>query len=323
MPKEYQIAFWNLENLFDIDGSPHRDDKIKRAIGDDIKGWTQALLDRKISRLASVISWMNSGDGPDILGVSEIENEYVMKLLVQKITSPGRNYKIAHHNSKDKRGIDVGFIYDYNLFRAEKKFDHFVMRRNATRDLLQVNFRSKNGKLFVIVCNHWPSRSGAGAAASAAYRAIAGETLAYFHERIMEEQPKDTPVLALGDFNDEPFDLSLTDFALSSRSQTKVVNAHDWYFFNLMWPLVGKSLGTYYFENLPIVFDQFLANKNLIVTDSPMRVIPDSVEIIQFPDMVAAGDYPRPIPFGGMGKDVNENGFSDHFPIAVKVVEQD
>jgi hypothetical protein len=39
--------------------------------------------------------------------------------------------------------------------------------------------------------------------------------------------------------------------------------------------------------------------------------------------MVGTGDYHVPIRFGGMGKDVNENGFSDHFPIAVTVVEQD
>jgi hypothetical protein len=30
-----------------------------------------------------------------------------------------------------------------------------------------------------------------------------------------------------------------------------------------------------------------------------------------------------PIPFGGMGKPVNQNGFSDHFPVEVVLTEAD
>ncbi len=33
--------------------------------------------------------------------------------------------------------------------------------------------------------------------------------------------------------------------------------------------------------------------------------------------------YPKPNPFGGMGKPIDENGFSDHFPIGVHVTEAD
>jgi hypothetical protein len=39
--------------------------------------------------------------------------------------------------------------------------------------------------------------------------------------------------------------------------------------------------------------------------------------------MVSGGTYPAPVPFGGMGKPVNTNGFSDHFPIAMAVHEAD
>ena len=50
---------------------------------------------------------------------------------------------------------------------------------------------------------------------------------------------------------------------------------------------------------------------------SPIQAIPGTVEIIRFPPMVNTGTYPAPIPFGGMGKPVNTNGYSDHFPIAM------
>jgi hypothetical protein len=86
---------------------------------------------------------------------------------------------------------------------------------------------------------------------------------------------------------------------------------------------VGQQLGTLYFDNFPNVLDQFLANKNLLKANAPIKIMPDSVEVICFPEMVDSGDYPKPIPFGGMGKPINQNGFSDHFPVAVRAVEAD
>ena len=40
MVSKYQIAFWNLENLFDIENSPRRSDKLERTIGSYLHGWT-------------------------------------------------------------------------------------------------------------------------------------------------------------------------------------------------------------------------------------------------------------------------------------------
>ena len=263
---------------------------------------------------------MNGGSGPDILGVCEVENEHVMNQLVQALAQLGRNYVVEHHDMSDKRGIDVGFIYDANLFVVEAQFSHFVVRRAATRDIFQVNFRTRNNRLFVLAGNHWPSRTG-GELKSAGYRAITGETLSYFHQRILDVHGQETPVLAMGDFNDEPFDQSLVEYALSTRSRMKVVKARAPRFLNLMWPLMGQGLWTLYYNNLPNVLDQFLANKNMVKQNVPIRVLPKSVEILRFPEMVETGNYPKPIRFGGMGKPINENGFSDHFPISVTVSE--
>lgn len=321
MSTQYMLCFWNLENLFDIENYPQRTDKLQRAIGSDLAGWDHVLLNQKISQLSSIILQMNNGNGPDLLGVCEVENAHVMQLLVQALAPLGRNYAVEHHDTSDQRGIDVGFIYDANLFSVEAQFFHVVMRRTATRDILQVNFQTKYNRLFVIVGNHWPARSG-GELKTRGYRWIAGETLAYFHKRILECHGADTPILATGDFNDEPFDRSLVDYALAIRSREKVINAHSRpYFFNLMWAMVGERIGSHYYDNFPNVLDQFLANKNMIKRNAPIKVLPETVEILRYPEMVASGDYPSPIRFGGMGKPVNQNGFSDHFPIKVIVEE--
>ena len=116
MPTQYRIAFWNLENLFDIAGSPRRTEKVARTLGTRIKGWSQTRLNRKVSQLASIIRQMNENRGPDILSVAEVENQYVLELLVKALAPLMRNYQIIYHETQDSRGIDVAFLYDANRF---------------------------------------------------------------------------------------------------------------------------------------------------------------------------------------------------------------
>jgi hypothetical protein len=327
MASSYYVAWWNLENLFDEEGSPQRSEKLARALGKSIVGWTPALRDAKIAQLASAIAQLNGGAGPDLLGVCEVENDFVMSRLVDAVNAllPGRSYQLAHADTVDQRGIDVAFVFDPARFTApaDQRFQHVVMRRTATREIFQVNFRTAQGRVWAVFGNHWPSRSG-GQFESAGYRAIAGETVAYFHQRVLEVHGTATPVLAMGDFNDEPFDPSLERHALSTRQRAKVLGATTaprlW---NLMWRTEGTGEGTFYFNNFANVLDQFLVNKNMITRDNPLRIDPDSVEIVRLPGMVATGRYPAPVPFGGMGKPVNKDGFSDHFPIGMTIHESD
>jgi hypothetical protein len=86
---------------------------------------------------------------------------------------------------------------------------------------------------------------------------------------------------------------------------------------------VGTPDGSFYFDNQPNMLDKFLVNENMATGDSPIKADPATVQILKPPAMVAPGVYPKPIPFGGMGKPVNQNGFSDHFPITMTCREVD
>jgi predicted extracellular nuclease len=151
--RTYHVAWWNLENLFDEENAValgRRTDKVFRAIKNDIAGWTPELRDRKIDQLATVIAAMNSGQGPDLLGVCEVENRFVVERLVERVNAKllaPRSYAVVHADTGDARGIDVAFIYDDTLFGVplplqESVFFHVVMRRNATREIVQVNFKT-------------------------------------------------------------------------------------------------------------------------------------------------------------------------------------
>ena len=155
-----------------------------------IAGWTPQLRDRKIDQLASVIAAMNTGQGPDLLGVCEVENRFVVDRLVERVKQRCRRLgamHVVHADTGDARGIDIAFIYDDTLFQVplpleESVFFHVVMRRHATREIVQVNFKTTTAaaRTWAVFGNHWPSRSG-GQFESEGYRAIAGETLSYFH----------------------------------------------------------------------------------------------------------------------------------------------
>ena len=116
---EYYVAWWNLENLFDLE-TALRSDKLKRTIQKELKGWNQNILNNKLVQLSKIILQMNEQRGPDILGVCEVESKSVLQKLLNKINTPQRKYSIAHEDTNDGRGIDVAFIYDSNKFVVKR-----------------------------------------------------------------------------------------------------------------------------------------------------------------------------------------------------------
>jgi len=318
----YYVAFWNLENLFDVDGSPQRPEWLQRALARELAGWNAEVLDLKIGQLARIIRQMNGGAGPDVLGVCEIENEHVLRLLVDGLALTTRDYDVAHADTSDERGIDVAFLFDRAIFEKREQFSQIILARNATRDLFQVTLGIKtSGRELIVIGNHWPARSE-GQYESEPYRILAAETLSYWHERIMAIKGADMPVLAMGDFNDEPFNRSLVEYALSSFQAAKVLKARSPRFFNLMWPLLGQRRGSHYFDNFATLLDQFLASRPLLERTAPIRADLDSVRIEAFPEMVGRGDYPAPRRFGRPSSGLDRTGFSDHFPISVVLQER-
>jgi predicted extracellular nuclease len=319
------IAFWNVENLLDVEDAPldRRPDKVRRALKvgtatSEVKGWDQAALDRKIGRLALVITQMNGGRGPDILGVCEVENRHVLDLLAAALAPTGRSYAVVHADTADQRGIDVAFLYDPTVFEVEAGavFSHYIVKRTATRDLLQVNFLDTRGRRLVCIGNHWPSRLG-GRFESEPFRIIAAETLAYFHERIAEIHGKDVAMLAMGDFNDEPWDRSLAEHARSYRTRAKVTRATSPALLNLMWPAGGALKGTHFHGNQPGVLDQLLVSKGLLTGKSGFTVQAEATAVLDLPVMVKGGVYPQPHRHGRPASPASHDadGFSDHYPI--------
>ena len=322
----YYIAWWNVENLFDIQNSPVRSPELQSYLNSELNGWDSTVLETKITQLGKVIKYMNDSQGPDILGLCEVENEQVLALLVTELSSLGRNYQIAHWNSSDKRGIDVAVIYDANLFTAQNMFHFIVRKRSPTRDIFQVNLKTNSNRDLIIIGNHWPARS-AGTYESEPYRIIAAETLSYWMGRIMEIKGPNTAIIAMGDFNDEPFSRSMTDYALSLNQKKKVENAQSPKLFNLGWPALAKGEGSFYYSYYAYCFDQILVSRGILKGAYGFDMLTGSngdylFEIVKYPDMVSGGSYPKPNKFGRPSSSgYNPSGYSDHYPVAFRLRE--
>ena len=85
---ERTIAFYNIENLFDTINSPITNDS--EYLPDAGKKWGTEKYFEKITHINEVVNKLNS---PIILGLCEIENEQVVRDIVQG------------GNMKDKYGV--------------------------------------------------------------------------------------------------------------------------------------------------------------------------------------------------------------------------
>ena len=232
-----RTAFWNLQNIFDTTVSD---------IAADLEftpeeGWTQEALDKKMEAVVEIIASMFDGQGPDLLGVCEIESEALTQRLVLALRARlGRqDYVMAHADSPDIRGIDCSLIYSDDVFElAGTPKGHLVHLRYPTRDIFEVPLRVKATQdELVVFVNHWPSRSRLGAIASEPLRI----TVAAHLGRLVDEHLKlprqavetssdprtlqdvidrlwDTNVLIMGDLNDDPFDRSVLETLRASNS---------------------------------------------------------------------------------------------------------
>lgn len=324
--KKHYITWWNVENLFDIKDAPleRRPDSIRRKIQSELKDWTEPVLNKKISNLAAILMKVNDNKGPDVIGVCEIENKHVLELLVKAINIKGRNYKLIHGDSKDDRGIDVAFIYDAKEYKFYKKslFQHFIVKRYATRDIVQATITTKKGNSIVLVGNHWPARS-AGVLTSEPYRIMAGENLSYFLTGIHRALGKNIPILVMGDFNDEPVNRSLTEYALSTSERAKAENSRNQnpYLYNLMWQFLEEGKQTFNYGGKPFLLDQILINFGMARKAGPFKVDKSDVKIEMFPELFV-GKTKNINRFGSKKTKTSFTGYSDHLPVSVVLHEK-
>lgn len=310
------IAFYNLENLFDtIPNNP---------LGRDVeftpggaRQWNHKKYWSKIQNLARAISSFTSKQtpyGPAIIGVSEIENRSVLVDLVNDPQLKPWNLQICHHDSPDKRGVDVGLLYNPRYFKVENVTNHTLTEIGfATRDQMCVVGKLLGSPLAVIV-NHWPSRLG-GQEKSSPNREAAARLCVHIADSLWKVNP-DMDVVIMGDLNDDPQDKSCA-VVLNAKRDRKDVGEHG--FYNPFWKKLDDGIGTLAYKSAWNLFDQIIISGNLANA-------PDNrwhfwkAEVLNFDFLKDTEGTRQNYPLRTFASGVWLNGYSDHFPTEIFLV---
>jgi hypothetical protein len=321
-----RITFWNVENLFDpFDDSLKLDDEFTPGGN---HGWTWIRFNRKLNNIYKVI--MSAGwEPPDIIGLCEVENRWVLERLTRMTPLSKFEYRIIHKDSPDLRGIDVAMLYISSSFRPlEIKFIPVTGLKpddDPTRDILKVKGIMKMQDTVNMFVNHWPSRY-IGQTETMHKRHAAASELKRQVDSLFVSDPC-CKIIIMGDFNDEPWDESISetlDAVVATAGMT--IGSSDSstpsYSFNII-DFIGDNLycliphgqktitGTLKYEGRWYLFDQFMISGGLLAKTRSYDMKISDYDFLLEPDDTYTGRKP----FRTYNGYIYKGGYSDHLPV--------
>ena len=321
----YGVMFYNLENLFDTINNNGVYDLEFSPQG--ARQWNHEKYWKKQHNMAYTIAQITTKgtpDGPAIIGVSEIENITVLQDLVRMPEIKNRRYQIVHHDGPDRRGVDVGLLYNPRLFKVLNVTNQRLSIEGnpnfRTRDQLCVTGMLAGDKVSVLV-NHWPSRLG-GEDASSYLR----EAAAAMARRTIDSLLRDDPnqgIIFMGDLNDDPQNKSCAEVLKAKRDLKDCDDPDDVY--NPWWKLLDKGIGTLAYRGQWNLFDQIVMTQHFLKyydsKEKPQLTFLRAEVLNRDWLKTTEGDrqgYPLRTYSGG----VFLNGYSDHFPTIIYLTKE-
>ena len=339
--KIHTIAFYNVENLFDTINQANYDEEYLPQ-----SGWTSKKYKQKLSNLARVIVGIGTNDqqkeSPTILGVCEIENKGVLEDLVKNPLIASKDYGIVHFDSPDKRGIDVGFLYQKKHLKPtsyinvplyiyrdqldttkkeEKEADEAdkpnvnfdaISKRVYTRDQLLVT-GLLDGEEVNFIINHWPSRSG-GEKRSSPYREAAGR----LNRKIMDSLFKINPnakIITMGDLNDGTTNKSVKE---GIGAKLKKSDVKKFGIYNPFEQMANDGNASLFYRDSGDIFDQMMVSEPFIRNEfSGWQYWKAGIYNKQF--MIQTSGQYKGYP---LRNSPSEPGFSDHFPVYIYLIKE-
>lgn len=310
------VAFYNVENLFHpSDDSLTRDDDFTP---EGLYHWSYKKYYKKIANVAKVLVAMGGGSLPALVGLAEIENEQVLKDLCYRSPLRAYGYRYVHHDSPDRRGVDVALLYRDSLVTVLREHKVPVVfpfePKTRNRDLLYALVRLPCGDSLHLVVNHWTSRFG-GYAATIPKRNHYADVTRQLVDSVMHLNPF-ANVLLLGDFNDYATDESMVAH-LRARAFAPE-NSEDT-LFNLMYYFENQNnMGSHKHEDFWRCLDQIIVSRALLLGHSRLRIAHQRPYIFQAPFLFVPDEK-----YGGV-KTYRTflgpryiGGYADHLPVYV------
>ncbi|MBQ0077272.1 MAG: endonuclease/exonuclease/phosphatase family protein [Bacteroidales bacterium] len=330
--RSYIIGFYNLENLFDTYNDPaHNDEEF---LPEGKNKWTPAKYQKKVHNMAEVIRAMHDDNKAwhTILGISEIENRMVVEDLVADPQIAEANYQIVHYDGPDRRGVDVGLLYDPSKFKlldsesipftfedtkVKITLDQEAQDYFRTRDILMVHGLI-DGEHFAFYVCHLPSRLG-GKGADLRSR---GAEIIYNHSRKMEQKYPGIKIAVMGDMNDNPTDDSQALW-LHGRETIGEMAPED--FFDPFTSMLKDGYGSLAYRGEWNIYDIVQVNYNMAAApNGGLKIQPIVKEkyygrIFKKPFMTQQSGQYKGTPFRTFSNGAFIGGYSDHYPTYIVI----
>ena len=316
-----RVAFWNMENFFDpfVDST-----KSYNAFTEEgMQHWTKTRFYKKRNNMYKAILAMSENRPLGILGMCEVENEYVLRSLVEQTPLKKHNYRIVHYEGPDKRGIDPAIVYSLDYFTLVESavFPYYNPEDTAyhSRDILYAKFIDKESDTIHVFVNHWPSRYS-GELETVGSRSCSASILRAKVDSICAAMPEgyQPKIIMMGDLNDSPTDPSVYD-VLRARHPSEMEE-------DCLINLFGKAEGLDFEGTLKHqadwqIFDQIIVTPAVMNDLEGLHYQEGSARIFNADFMLEDDEtyhgkklfrtYIGPRYFGG---------FSDHLPVYIDLV---
>ena len=295
------VMFWNLENYFDWKADTtvsNTSDEEFSSSGN--KHWTKRRFLAKRDLVAKSVFWIADRHGtlPDVIGLAEVENRFVLDRLLAETPLRRMDYGIVHYESPDPRGIDVALLFRKR--RLEPLVSKPLKIKNEdgspllTRDILLAGFLRSDGDSVVFLVNHHPSKYGAN---SSWRRKAAMSRLGEITDSLKVAGWRN--IVAMGDFNDTPS-------STLEYSKTMV---------NLAAPLARKGHGTIKYSGRWDMIDMFFISSGIMAVNPGIIMTIERIPFLTVKDNTHSGEKPLRTYSGPRYL----GGVSDHCPITVVI----
>jgi hypothetical protein len=310
------IAFWNVENLFDIINDPNTNDD--QFLPSSTIQWNEEKYKKKINDIAKILSSINENELPALIGLAEVENQKVLEDIVASTRLKKAKYGIIHFESKDPEGLDVALLYKKDEVEIiDSKPVPVVFGfdiKDVAKDILYVKCKIKDDNIFHLFINHWPARLP-GEQESEIKRITSAITLRKEVDNILNFDNR-ARIMIMGDFNDEPTNRSMMQM-LNATDKRKNSTYRDLY--NLMYDAHNTSdEGSCFESNKWFMFDQIIVSTALFNNRLGSFLSFGEGRIYKGAEPQKADPQPKMItPEPTYSGDKYVGGASSHFPVYV------
>ena len=311
-----RICFYNLENYFDYENNPHKNDDDFTPEGS--YHWTKTRFENKAKNIAKVFVAMGQWELPEIIGVCEIENETAIRYLLYNTSLSAGKYNYVFYESPDRRGINVALFYRSDKFKVINSYPISLLDSlrplSKPRDILYVKgvWVAHCADTIHLFVNHWTSRYG-GKAATVDRRNYAAKILRVKIDSLLLLNAN-MRILVMGDFNDYPYDESITTY-LRAYDTTHYKNGN---LINTMFPYFHKNnVGTNKYQQKWGILDQIIISSALYYAKNGLRI--QTTGTIFSADFLLEDDtkYMGKKPLRTYSGRKYIGGFSDHLPVYI------